>query len=177
MSQKPRSTSRPRRRRLQFSLGTLLLVVAALACLLGWYSHGLQRIRREQAFLNGRWGVVHEDGSPAILPNGEPIVVTFNTASYTVDPSHEPKRLDFHVPGTNQVSKCIYRREGRRVRICQVSPGAKRPERFGPQDPIPEPVSNPTARAMLTVSSTEYLLVRIPDEKPAVTQNHGDEKR
>ena len=128
MTNKVQPTSaKPKRRRLQYSLRTLLIVVLLVACVCSWYGNRLHKISRERAFLNGQWRLIHEDGTPVVLPDGSNIVVTLDETSYTIDPFHEPKWIDFHSPTGRVVSRGIYRREGESVRVCQASLGLKRP--------------------------------------------------
>lgn len=148
------------RRTWQFSLRTLFIVVLVWSCICAWYGHRLHKIRREQAFLNGQWRVVREDGSLAVLPDGSNILVTFDETTYTVDLNHEPRWLDFHSPG-QRVSKAIYRREGERLRVLQVSSGCKRPDSF--EMDISSLEFEPGTPPGGTYGLTEYLLERVPD--------------
>src|SRR3989304_4472289 len=111
----------------RFGLRILLLIVLVVVCLGGWCTFRLQQVRQERASPHGKWRHIRENGTPVVFPDGKNIVVEFTEDNFRVDPFHEPKWLDFRIPGMSKPSKCIYHREGDRLRIAQASPGAPRP--------------------------------------------------
>ncbi len=82
----------------------------------------------ERARLDGKWHVLLAAGTTALW-RSEPIIQEFTPDNYTVDPTHEPKRIDFHQP--NGTFRGIYRWEGpRRIRVMTVTGGYERPTSF-----------------------------------------------
>jgi len=156
------------RRSWQFSLRTLLLAVVPIACLYGWYGHRLQAIRQELDFLEGKWRQVREDGTPVVLPDGTLSIVDFNDGKQTVDPNHEPKWLDIHVPGMSRPFKCIYRVEGERLHVLRVSPGLKRPTSFEVEPSFewePSFKRNPAPLPPVIMIWDDFWLERVPEEQ------------
>jgi uncharacterized protein (TIGR03067 family) len=56
----------------------------------------------------------------------------FRESTYTIDPTHDPRRLDFTNGGDFPPHKCeaIYRFEGDQLVLCYPKPNAERPARF-----------------------------------------------
>jgi hypothetical protein len=78
--------------------------------------------------------VINKDGTPYVLQNGKNIIMDWGDAiekgRCIVNPLHDPKWIDFYIPGQNKPSKGIYRIEGERVRILQSDPNCIRPASF-----------------------------------------------
>jgi hypothetical protein len=146
------------KRTYQFSLRALLLAVFLFSIPCAWYGHRIGRVRAERDLLDGKWRRVSEEGVLLVLPTGEPRIVEFAGDGYSVDPNHEPRWLDFHAPGGT--SHAIYRWEGARLRVMQVSPGVRRPTSFDQEtvDLRVEPGANLTQFGVST-----YLLERLPE--------------
>ena len=122
------------RRTYQYSLGSLLIFVFLVACVCSWYSYRLRKIEQDKSFLQEKWRVINKDGTPYVLQNGKNIIMDWGDAiekgRCIVNPLHDPKWIDFYIPGQNKPSKGIYRIEGERVRILQSDPNCIRPASF-----------------------------------------------
>ncbi|MGO9113430.1 MAG: hypothetical protein ACLP9L_29720 [Thermoguttaceae bacterium] len=151
-----------RRQTWQFSLRTLLLFVFVVACLCSWYSCRQYRIREERALLSGKWRMIHENGTPVILSNGQPLETDWSDKTPTVNPFHEPKWVDFRLPG-NGLSKGIYRLEGDRLRLSECGPGVERPRSFDDSELRIEPGRSYPPGTVLQGPS-QSLWERVPDD-------------
>jgi uncharacterized protein (TIGR03067 family) len=65
--------------------------------------------------------------APSTNPNGPP---TECHASYTLDPSADPKQMDLRVG--QEIARCIYQVDRKRLRLCVGSSGMGRPTEFAP---------------------------------------------
>jgi hypothetical protein len=141
----------------RFSLSALLLAVLLIAVTLAWFGYRARQIAREGFLLEGKWHVVNEDATP-VLVAGKPVIVEIAPGRYTIDPLRNPKWLDFHT--ARGVSHAIYRWEGDRVRVLQISEGLQRPNSFN--DRI-EDIGVKPRTAGSTQGMSTYLLERLPN--------------
>ena len=153
------------KRTYQFSLRGLLLAVLLISIACAWYGQRVRRVRTERRMLEGKWWEVSAEGKPVILPTGKPIIVEFARGQYTVDPTHNPKRLDFHSPGGT--SHAIYRWEATRLRVMQASPGLERPSSF---DQAIVDIAHEPGTKIRTFSLNTYLLERLANQPERPTK-------
>src|SRR4029078_4290055 len=112
----------------QFSLKWLLLTVLVVSLPLGWLSYKRHLLDVEYRTLRGEWAALAKSGDPIIV-NGQELVMEITPRTTTlVDVSSDIRSIDFHTSKGN--SEAIYRCEGDRIRIRQVSEGARRPASF-----------------------------------------------
>lgn len=154
----------------QFSLRSLLIAVLLISIVCAWYGHRIRRVREESRILEGKWQVMRE-GKPDMLGD-KPHIVEFSPGNYSVDPTQNPKWLDFHTArGTEHA---IYRWEGPRLFVMHMSAGMQRPTSFDQEHFLVEP------GAKVTISGTsKYHLERLPDQSetsanPAVSRQETD---
>jgi hypothetical protein len=118
----------------RFRLSTLLLAIACIAAVCAWYGDRLHEVRLEKRRLAGKWRMLNLNGAPLVF-RGKPVIEDFEQAfragTCTIDPSHDPKWIDFH--GPTGTSRGIYAWETGRVRLRQASENSLRPASFDPQ--------------------------------------------
>jgi hypothetical protein len=144
--------------RLRFSLKGLLLAVAIIASLAAWYGHWLRVHENELRRFEGRWQSIRENGSPVTI-NGQPIVVEFKRGEFDVDPTREPRELDFYLSGA--IDRAIYEWNDGKLRILQASSDLERPLSFDDDDNRRFRLKRGATSA--SSSLTEYLLERLPN--------------
>jgi hypothetical protein len=152
------------RRNYQFGIRSLLFVVLLIALVCAWFGYRQRQIVLERWRLDWRWQMVYEDGTPIPVPGGKPMIVEFSRESYTVNPLHEPKWLDFHGPLGD--FEAIYRWDDDEIVVMQVSGALERPSSFDPTSVKLKPTTTRpgTRKFVETASHSTYRLRRVRDE-------------
>ena len=150
----------------RFRLSTLLLATMVISVACGWYSKRWHATRLEQQRLAGRWRMLNRDGVPIVL-QGKPLICDleqkFREGSCTINPAHDPKWIDFH--SATGTSRGIYRWEGDRVQLRQVSENALRPKSFDQKE---EPEVNdsfpPGPGGIWQTSRSDWIMEWVADD-------------
>lgn len=150
----------------RFRISTLLLAIMGIAVTCGWYSKQWHATRLEQQRLAGKWRMLNMDGIPIVL-QGKPVICDleqeFREGSCTINPAHEPKWIDFQ--STTGTSRGIYRWEGGRLRLRQVSVNALRPESFDPKEKSKVDDSFPPGPGgVWRTSRSDWIMERLTEE-------------
>jgi hypothetical protein len=146
-----------KRQTYRFRLRTLFILVALICCALGWLSYKRHLLDVEYRALRGRWRAVTDSGEPIIV-KGEAIIIEISPSTTTlVDVSSDIRSLDFHTPD-GAASEAIYRWEGDRIRVREVSRGAIRPTSFGSERAKLKPDA-----VVSSITQTDYFLERMPE--------------
>ena len=151
----------------RFRLSTLLLAIACMAAVCAWYGDRLHDVRLEKRRLAGKWRVLNLEGAPLVF-QGKPAIddleQAFRAGTCTIDPSHDPKWIDFHSPtGT---SRGIYDWGNGRVRLRQASENSLRPASFDPRERQEvDPQAAPGPGGGWHLSRSDWLLERIAEEQ------------
>jgi hypothetical protein len=113
-------STKPKRRWYQFSLKSLLVLMAIAAIAIAWYTHRQRILNGERAKIVGNW----DFGPP--FPNG---VMTFSETDFDVEmPKDGIGRIIFHSTAGDSLG--IYRILGNKLEVAQNEVGKPWPESF-----------------------------------------------
>ena len=111
-------------RRLQFNLKTLFWLLLFCSVPVAWYGYRQRAFDRECHAVYGTWRRVDAQGDP-ILWKGSPIVEAWTRENCVIDPTQEPKHIDFVGPKGTLAG--IYRWQGDKIQLRIAWRNCRRP--------------------------------------------------